>query len=76
MDITDLREELSENERKLFETDSEYKTVLQRNFTMESELRSLQVRVREYDGKLDIYRERIAELERGRDELIEQIEEQ
>lgn len=76
MDITDLREELSENERKLFETDSEYKAVLQRNFTMESELRSLQVRVREYDGKLEIYRERIAELERGRDELIEQIEEQ
>ena len=63
LDLEELGCELKERENKLALTDSEYKSTLERNFVIENELRSLQLRQKDHENAIHSYRQQIAHLE-------------
>ena len=57
--MEELQGQLREAERKIYEIDSEYKHTLQKNFTMEAELRALQYKQKDQETAITSYRERV-----------------
>lgn len=59
----------------MYEHETSYKDLLQKNFTAENELRTMQLKCRDQELVLTNYHKKIIELEKEREDLLDRIDE-